>query len=182
MDNVSWSQDRFNQVRKKLSAFLNQVGFKDADVTYVPCSGLSGENLVQKATAGSALKSWYSGPTLIDLIGKRVQINLKPILNAGLEVTQIRVTDSFQAPKRFYDRAFRMGINDIFKGTGTIPCLSGRIESGHIACGKKVLIQPSGEVATVKGKLDGLFIARVVCTDILYRISFMRSFICGRSQ
>ncbi|XP_065211667.1 protein HBS1 [Planococcus citri] len=125
MDNVGWSQDRFNQVRKKLSTFLNQVGFKETDVTYVPCSGLSGENLVQKVNE-PALKSWYNGPTLIDLI------------------------DSFQSPKRHYERAFRMGINDIFKGTGTIPCLSGRIESGYVNVGKKVLVQPSGEVATVK--------------------------------
>lgn len=70
MDNVKWSQERFNEVRKKLTSFLRQVGFRDDDVTYVPCSGLTGENLIKNPDE-PALKSWYSGPTLVDLIGMK---------------------------------------------------------------------------------------------------------------
>lgn len=44
-----------------------------------------------------------------------------------------------------------MSVNDIFKGTGTIPCLSGRVETGFINVSKKVMVQPQGEVATIKG-------------------------------
>lgn len=68
MDNVSWSQDRFNEVRNKLNTFLRQAGFKDNDLRYVPCSGLTGENLVEKSTQPEA--AWYDGSTLIDIIGK----------------------------------------------------------------------------------------------------------------
>lgn len=69
LDTVGWSQDRFQEITSKLSAFLRQAGFKESDVTYVPCSGLTGENMVSKPTS-SELLSWYSGPCLLEVIGK----------------------------------------------------------------------------------------------------------------
>ena len=68
LDNCDWSQDRYNDITSKLSAFLKQVGFKEQDVTYVPCSGLTGENLHQRSKL-EALCSWYSGPSLVEIIG-----------------------------------------------------------------------------------------------------------------
>lgn len=47
LDTVNWSKDRFNEIVDKMSVFLKQAGFKDT-VTFVPCSGLSGENIVAK--------------------------------------------------------------------------------------------------------------------------------------
>lgn len=69
LDTVSWSQDRFAEIEKKLRAFLKQAGFKDSDVTFVPCSGLTGQNLASKPTENE-LVTWYEGPTLLDVIGK----------------------------------------------------------------------------------------------------------------
>lgn len=68
MDNVSWSQERFDEIRTKLDTFLRQVGFKGSDLHYVPCSGLAGENINDKPKHASS--TWYTGPTLIDVIGK----------------------------------------------------------------------------------------------------------------
>ena len=36
---------------------------------YVPCSGLAGENLIEPSSIGG-LSKWYSGPTLLQVIGK----------------------------------------------------------------------------------------------------------------
>lgn len=47
LDTVNWSKDRFNEIVDKMNVFLKQAGFKDT-VTFVPCSGLSGENIVTK--------------------------------------------------------------------------------------------------------------------------------------
>lgn len=69
MDTVNWSKERFDEIVSKLKLFLRQAGFKESDVTYIPCSGMSGENLVKSPTE-SQLLSWYSGPTLISVIGK----------------------------------------------------------------------------------------------------------------
>lgn len=70
MDNVSWSQQRFDEICHKLGSFLHQVGFKDADLCYVPCSGLNGMNLTEKLNDSSA--TWFKGPTLIDGIGNLI--------------------------------------------------------------------------------------------------------------
>lgn len=43
-----------------------------------------------------------------------------------------------------------MSVNDIFKGTGSGFCISGRIESGHLCVNDKILVCPSKEQAQVK--------------------------------
>lgn len=69
MDTVKWLKDRFEEIKSKLGLFLKQAGYKESDVTFVPCSGLSGENLATKANE-PLLTSWYNGPCLMDVIGK----------------------------------------------------------------------------------------------------------------
>lgn len=69
LDNEQWSQERFDEIVGKLKVFLKQAGFKESDVTFIPCSGLTGENLVKPAAEVDFVK-WYSGPTLIQVIGK----------------------------------------------------------------------------------------------------------------
>lgn len=68
MDTVNWSKDRFDEIVGKLKLFLRQAGFKESDLTYIPCSGMTGENLVKPPTDPELL-SWYNGPTLINVIG-----------------------------------------------------------------------------------------------------------------
>ncbi|XP_047990554.1 protein HBS1 [Leguminivora glycinivorella] len=125
LDTTNWSQERFNEISKKLKAFLKQAGFKDSDVTYVPCSGLTGENLIKPSTEPELLK-WYNGPCLLDVI------------------------DKFNVPERPVSKPLRMSINDIFKGTGSGFCVAGRIENGILNKGDKVMVCPTKEVAEVK--------------------------------
>lgn len=42
-------------------------------------------------------------------------------------------------------------MNDIYKGTGSGFCISGRIETGLLQVGDKVLVQPQNESALIKG-------------------------------
>lgn len=67
LDTVNWSKERFDEIVGKLKTFLKQAGFKDADVTYIPCSGMTGENLVKPATEAELI-GWYKGTTLINVI------------------------------------------------------------------------------------------------------------------
>ncbi|XP_037933756.1 HBS1-like protein [Teleopsis dalmanni] len=128
LDTVDWSQERFNEIVKKLKTFLKQAGFKEADVSYTPCSGLTGENLSKPATA-TELKKWYNGPHLLSVI------------------------DNFKIPERPIDRPFRMSVSDIFKGTGSGLSISGRIETGVLGANDKVLVGANREQAQVKGLL-----------------------------
>lgn len=126
LDTSNWSQERFDEITKKLKAFLKQAGFKDSDVTYVPCSGLNGTNLVKSPTEPELLK-WYKGLCLLDVI------------------------DKFNVPDRPVSKPLRMSINDVFKGTGSGFCVAGRIENGMISKGDKVLVCPTKEAADVRG-------------------------------
>lgn len=126
LDTSNWSQDRFNEITKKLKSFLKQAGFKDSDVSYVPCSGLTGENLIKPPSEPELLK-WYNGPYLLDVI------------------------DKFNVPERPVAKPLRMSINDVFKSTGSGFCVSGRIETGMLSKGDKVLVCPTKELAEVRG-------------------------------
>lgn len=62
MDMCEWSRERFDEICKKIGTFLTrQVGFKEADLQFVPCSGLTGENLTT-SSKNEKLTSWYSPP------------------------------------------------------------------------------------------------------------------------
>ncbi|CAH0546694.1 unnamed protein product [Brassicogethes aeneus] len=125
LDTVSWSQERFDDIVKKLKVFLKQAGFRESDVTFVPCSGLTGQNLIEKPTENELLV-WYNGPCLLETI------------------------DKFKSPQRPVSKPFRLSINDIFKGTGSAFCVSGRVETGALNVSDKVLVCPNRESAIVK--------------------------------
>ncbi|XP_015790525.1 HBS1-like protein isoform X1 [Tetranychus urticae] len=125
LDNVNWSKQRFDEIVGKLTPFLKQAGYKDHDVTFVPCSGLTGENLNERSKNPS-LTAWYSGLSLVEVI------------------------DAFKAPERPVSKPFRLSIGDVFKGLTSGVCISGRIESGAVQLGQKLIVMPSGEQAVVK--------------------------------
>ncbi|XP_030838793.1 HBS1-like protein isoform X2 [Strongylocentrotus purpuratus] len=125
LDTVSWSEERFSEIVKKLGAFLKQAGFKESDVVYIPCSGLTGENLTEQAKE-PALTSWYSETCLLDHIDK-----LKP-------------------PKRSTDQSMRLCVSDVFKGMGSGVSVSGKIETGSLQIGEKIMVMPAGENGLIK--------------------------------
>ncbi|XP_025405308.1 HBS1-like protein isoform X2 [Sipha flava] len=132
MDTVFWSEERFEEIKSKLGLFLKQAGYKESDVTFVPCSGLSGENLATKANE-SLLTQWYNGPCLMDVI------------------------DSFKPPERPISKPLRLCISDVYKSLGSGYSIVGRIETGQMRVGDKVLVQPQGEIAQIKSiEIDDL--------------------------
>jgi elongation factor 1 alpha-like protein len=62
------------------------------------------------------------------------------------------IADKFKSPERPISKPFRLSVNDIFKGTGSGFCVSGRVETGMVQIGDKVLVQPQNEGAVIKGK------------------------------
>lgn len=125
LDNVDWDQNRYNEIVTKLSAFLKQAGFKEQDVTFVPCSGLTGQNLIERSKIDS-LCSWFDGPCLIEII------------------------DNFKPPDRPISKPFRLSLSDIFKGVTSGICIGGRVEAGAVQVGQKLVILPASELCVVK--------------------------------
>lgn len=61
--------------------------------------------------------------------------------------------DNFKTPSRPLTKPLRMSVSDIYKSTGSGYCVAGRVETGVILAGEKVMVQPQNEVTTVKGKI-----------------------------
>ena len=101
---MDWDQERFDEVVGEVSKFLVKVGFKLADVTFVPVSGFRGDNLVpaKDSARGSKVpdqgawyydESRYAGISLVEAINK-----LPPPeqdLNAPLRLT---IADTYVEP------------------------------------------------------------------------------------
>lgn len=140
LDTVNWSKERFNEIVDKMSVFLKQAGYRET-ITFVPCSGLSGENVVTSPKA-EGLSNWYTGPTLVNVI------------------------DNFKCPERPVNKPLRFSVNDIYKSTGSGFCVSGHVETGMVSIGDKVLVLPQNEVAVVKGlQADDMSIVNAFAGD-----------------
>ncbi|OTF84056.1 translation elongation factor EF-1 alpha/Tu-like protein, partial [Euroglyphus maynei] len=124
MDNVDFVQTRYEQIVDKIRKFLKQVGFKDQSVEYIPCSGMTGDNLIELSK--NPKFNWYNGPTVIDII------------------------DNFTCCQRILDKPFRMSISDLFKGQTSGIYLSGKIDYGYVEVNQKLVILPNIEYCTVK--------------------------------
>ncbi|KAK1170781.1 hypothetical protein AOXY_G7712 [Acipenser oxyrinchus oxyrinchus] len=125
MDQVNWQEDRFKEISSKLGQFLKQAGFKETDVSYIPTSGLSGENVTTKSKEPE-LTAWYKGPCLLEQI------------------------DAFKSPQRPVDKPFRLCVSDVFKDQGSGFCVTGKIEAGYVQTGDRILAMPPNETCTIK--------------------------------
>ncbi|MHA1914934.1 MAG: translation elongation factor EF-1 subunit alpha [Promethearchaeota archaeon] len=115
-DVYDYSEDRFNEVKESVGDLLKNIGFKLKDVPFVPTSGMAMDNLSKK----SDKLTWYDGPTLIDAI------------------------DQFTLPEKPTGKPLRVPIQDAYsiKGQGVVPV--GRIETGILKQGDKIVIMPTG--------------------------------------
>jgi sulfate adenylyltransferase subunit 1 len=131
MDLVDYDQTVYDRIVGAYQEFAAQLGLKD--VRPIPLSALAGDNVV---TASEKL-SWYQGPTLIALL-------------ESLSVYEDAHEEPFRFPVQLVARHNGHEAND-FRG------YMGRIEAGKVSKGDKLLVQPSGQTATVKDilTLDG---------------------------
>lgn len=122
MDTVDEPKERFEEIQKELGVFLKKVGFQPNKTSYVAISGFRGDNLVEP----SKEFSWYTGKTLIQEL------------------------DGLVAPPRMHDKPLRIPLQDVYKikGIGTVPV--GRVETGIIKPGMKLLFAPGNIKSEVK--------------------------------
>lgn len=131
MDTVGWSKNRFEEVSQQLAAFLTASGFQRSKLSFIPCAGLTGDNLVRAPPKDTA--SWYTGRTVLEEL------------------------ESCEATKRETQKPLRLAITNIFKGSVMNPVsISGRIESGSFQVGDRLVAMPSRKKFLVKGiEADG---------------------------
>lgn len=126
LDTVQWSQDRFEEISQQVSAFMTSAGFLAKNIAFVPCAGLTGDNIVRRAKDPQA--SWYTGAPLISLL------------------------ESSEPVTRALEKPLRMTVDDIFRGGVQNPLsVSGRLDAGNVQIGDTVVIMPAAQTASVKG-------------------------------
>ena len=129
MDVINWDEKKFTDVKDKLTALLRNSGYDVSKVNFIAGSGFKGDNIAKR----SANMPWYKGPTLLEQF------------------------DLFEEPKKPTELPMRMPIQDVYEitGIGTVPV--GKIETGIMKPGQKVIILPgrsgrgiAGEIKTVE--------------------------------
>ncbi len=122
MDEVRYDEAKFKEVADTMKKILTGIGYKDDQVKYVPISAWEGENVAK--TAGKM--PWYKGLTLVGTL------------------------DELKAPALPTDKPLRMPIQDVYniKGVGCVPV--GRVETGILKPGDKIVVMPSGKQGEVK--------------------------------
>jgi elongation factor 1-alpha len=129
MDAVNYDEARFNKVKEDVSELVKKVGYKLDKVAFIAASGLKGDNSVKK----SPNMPWYNGPTIIE----QLDLFPQPELPTGLPM--------------------RMPVQDVYEitGIGTVPV--GKVETGIMKVGQKVIVLPgrtgkgvAGEIKTIE--------------------------------
>ena len=129
MDAVNYSEEKFNKVKADISQLIKTAGYSPDTTTFLAVSGLKGDNVSKK----SANTPWYKGPTVLEQL------------------------DLFKEPEKPTNLPLRMPIQDVYEitGIGTVPV--GKIETGVMKPGTKVIILPGrsgkgvlGEIKTIE--------------------------------
>merc|ERR1712135_230349 len=124
----AYSGQRYEEIKKEISAYLKKVGYNPKSVPYVPISGWHGDNMLEP----SDNVPWYKGWSIERKEG-----------NASGK-TLYEAIDSILPPKRPTDKALRLPLQDVYKigGIGTVPV--GRVETGTLKPGMVVTFAPVG--------------------------------------
>ena len=124
MDTVNYDESKFNKVKEEVSGVLKTAGYNPDDVKFIAISSLKGDNITKK----SENTPWYKGPTLLELL------------------------DEFKEPEKPTNLPLRLPIQDVYNitGIGVVPV--GRVETGVMKIGDKVIVVPGREGKGVKGE------------------------------
>ncbi|MFT4311924.1 MAG: translation elongation factor EF-1 subunit alpha [Candidatus Woesearchaeota archaeon] len=128
MDLQDWSEKRFNEVKEEVTTLLKSVGYKPDTVKFIPVASLKGDNVVKK----SENMSWYTGPTILEAI------------------------NSLEPAQRPVDLPLRLPIQDVYNITGIGAVPVGKVETGIMKVGDKLIGVPGREGKGVNAELKSI--------------------------
>lgn len=115
MDLLDYSEEKYQEIKKKIRKVLEEAGYKNADrFDYIPISAFYGDNVMEK----SSNMKWYKGDPFIKKIEK------------------------LEEPKRFVEGPLRIPILRVFSMPDVGIVIAGRIENGQIKVGEKISVSP----------------------------------------
>ena len=128
MDTVDYKEDAYKKVKEDVSVILKQAGYKPDTLTFLAISGFKGDNVFKKSTN----MPWYKGPTVFEQL------------------------DLFKEPEKPTNLPLRMPLQDVYEitGIGTVPV--GKIETGIMKIGQKVIALPGRSGKGVLGEVRSI--------------------------
>jgi elongation factor 1-alpha len=128
MDMVKYDEKRFNEVKDQVTALLKTVGYKPDQIPFVPGAAFPGDNVFKKTIN----MGWYKGQSLLEAI------------------------NSIKEPEKPTNLPLRLPIQDVYNitGIGVVPV--GRIETGILKVGEKVIAMPGREGKGVPGEVKSI--------------------------
>ena len=125
---VDYKEERFNKVKEEVSALMKTVGYKPENTQFLAIASLKGDNVVKK----SENMPWYKGKTLLEAI------------------------DDLVPPEKPTTLPLRMPIQDVYNitGIGVVPV--GKVETGLMKVGQKVIAIPGREGKGVPGEVKSI--------------------------
>ncbi|RWR01788.1 sulfate adenylyltransferase subunit 1 [[Pantoea] beijingensis] len=120
MDLVNYQQETFERIKQDYLDFAEQLP-GNLDIRFVPLSALEGENVA----APSKAMSWYSGPTLLDVL-------------ETVEVQRVVEQQPMRFPVQYVNRPHLD-----FRG------YAGTLASGTVQVGQRVKVLPSGVESSI---------------------------------
>eukprot|EP01084_Bolivina_argentea_P110536 197333_1 len=124
---VHYSQDKFNEIKDKISKMLVKIGYKIKKIAFIPISAFNGDNVVNQ----SVHMDWYKGFT----------VKIKKTIMHGY--TLLDALDGIvTVPKRAVNKPFLFPVSRMYriKGVGIV-CV-GNIVQGEIKQSDMVKIYP----------------------------------------
>ncbi|MBI2107620.1 translation elongation factor EF-1 subunit alpha [Candidatus Woesearchaeota archaeon] len=128
MDMAKYDEKRFNEVKTQVSALLKSVGYKPDEILFLAGASLLGENIVKKSTN----MPWMTGPTLLEAL------------------------DTLKIPDKPTQLPLRLPLQDVYNitGIGVVPV--GRVETGVMKVGDKIIVVPAREGKGIRGEVKSI--------------------------
>ena len=125
---VDYSEEKYNKVKADVSELLKTVGYNPDEIPFLAIASLQGDNIVTK----SDKMPWYTGPTLVEAMNK------------------------ITPPEKPTGLPLRLPIQDVYNitGIGVVPV--GRVETGVMKIGDKVMVVPGREGKGVPGEVKSI--------------------------
>jgi len=128
MDMKDYSEDVFKKIKADVETLLKTVGYDPSKVNFIPLASLLGDNVVKKTDK----MPWYKGPTLLAAL------------------------DLFNIPEKPTNLSLRLPIQDVYNitGIGVVPV--GKVETGIMKVGDKVIFVPAREGKGISGEVKSI--------------------------
>lgn len=124
MDLVGYSEERFNEIKAKISELASKVSFEGQDIEFIPMSSLYGQNISIQSTE----MDWYKGNTLLD-----------ELQNTNFDETK----KPARFPVQFVVRPKTEEYHD-YRG------YAGKIASGSFSVGDEVKVLPTEQITKIE--------------------------------